>query len=98
MRPTGTFNHGPNGSRNGLGNGVIPPNNGRATTRNGGAAGRRDSREWKWCEERSLAGTSPRGAWLSYGPGVGGGYTAPVIPGGDAMGAQVQQYHSPSVW
>ncbi|KJA28073.1 hypothetical protein HYPSUDRAFT_62467 [Hypholoma sublateritium FD-334 SS-4] len=85
--PNGHFNHGSNGSRNGLGNGVIPPNNGRTTSRNGATPGGGIPTNGNGAKNgRSLAPPA-RGPWSSYGPGVGVGYTAPVIPGGgDAMG------------
>ncbi|KAF9475010.1 hypothetical protein BDN70DRAFT_841524 [Pholiota conissans] len=76
--------HNPNVPRNGLGNGVIAPNNnGRSTSRNGGPGGSPIG----GAKNRSQAPPPPRTAW-SYGPGVGiGGYTTPVIPGGsDAIG------------
>ncbi|KAF8202258.1 hypothetical protein BJ912DRAFT_896867 [Pholiota molesta] len=86
--PSGPVNHhNPNAVRNGLGNGVIAPNNnGRSTSRNGAGLGGPPMGA-NGAKNRAQAPPPHRTAW-SYGPGVGmGGYTAPVIPGAnDSVG------------
>ncbi|KDR80650.1 hypothetical protein GALMADRAFT_241006 [Galerina marginata CBS 339.88] len=85
--PNGHFNHNHNGTgpRNGLGNGVIPPNNnGRTNTnsRNGVGPGMNlnngsaNGNGVNGGKQRAQMPPSARSAW-SYGPGVGhGGFTS----------------------
>lgn len=93
QQPDFHLNHGGgNGVRNGLGNGVIPPNsNGRPpVSRSVGPSVVSNGNGVNGGKSRPLMPPPARTAW-SYGPGVGmGGYVAPNgITTGDAIGPRL---------
>jgi hypothetical protein len=87
---------GGNGLRNGLGNGVIPPNsNGRVPVARGvGPSVVSNGNGVNGTKSRPPMPPQARTAW-SYGPGVGmGGYVAPNgITAGDAIGPRLSSNH-----
>ena len=96
-QPDFHLNHGGsgNGPRNGLGNGVIPPNsNGRVPTRSVGPSVVGNGNGANGTKSRPPIPPQARTAW-SYGPGVGmGGYVAPSgITAGDAIGPRLSSNH-----
>ena len=96
-QPDFHLNHGGgNGLRNGLGNGVIPPNsNGRVPVARGvGPSVVSNGNGVNGTKSRPPMPPQARTAW-SYGPGVGmGGYVAPNgITAGDAIGPRLSSNH-----
>lgn len=90
------LNHGGNGLRNGLGNGVILPNNngGPPLARSTGPGVVSNGNGANGAKSRLPIPPQARTAW-SYGPGVGmGGYVAPNgISAGDVVGPRLSSSH-----
>ncbi|PPQ78390.1 hypothetical protein CVT25_011613 [Psilocybe cyanescens] len=101
IAPNGHFNtHNGNGPRNGLGNGIIPPNNNsRGNLRNGGSPGlmNNNGNGVNGAKHRAQMPPAGRSAW-SYGPGVGnGGYTSNTnLAGSEAIGPRFHTHRQPS--
>jgi len=97
-QPDFHLNHGgggANGLRNGLGNGVIPPNsNGRPPVRSIGPGVVGNGNGVNGGKSRPPMPPQARTAW-SYGPGVGmGGFVTPNgITAGDAIGPRLSSNH-----